>query len=444
MSKKNKDSIIIGMALFAMFFGAGNLIFPPQIGFIAEGNWKIAAIGFMMTGIGLPLVGIFASVKGGEALKRFQPRIGKTAIIVFQIAVVLTLGFVAIPRTGATTHEMGFNQFFVGFSPILSSIIFFSITIALAYNPTGIVDRIGKFLTPVLVLILGVIIVKGIIDPIGVSQPVIGASSFSQGFLGGYQTMDALGALVFGGIMINTFKEKGYHTLKEQMSITLRAGLIALCSLGIVYGGLMYLGSGAATVVSSEVSKTDLTIMISSLLLGRLGTWMLGVCVSFACLTTSVGLVATIADFFSDITKGKIPYKFSVIGFSVTSAIIAVNGVDQIVAFAIPMLVLLYPVAIMIMLFILAGEFIKHDFVLKLTLLVTIIVSSLQGLEAANMISGGLKAYLEMLPLYDMGFPFVVPTSITFISSYLLSIILTIKTRKGIANAILYQSLPKS
>lgn len=443
MSKKNKDSLIIGLALFAMFFGAGNLIFPPEIGFLAGGNWKMAALGFTMTGIGLPLLGIFASVKGGEALIRFQPRVGKVAIIIFQVAIVLTLGFVAIPRTGATTHEMGFNMFFEGFNPVISSIIFFGITIALAFNPTGIVDRIGKFLTPILVLMLGTIIIKGIIDPIGVAEPIINQSNFSQGFLGGYQTMDALGALVFGGIMLNTFKEKGYTSMKDQMSITLRSGLVALLGLGLVYGGLMYLGSGASTVISNDVSKTDLTIMISSLLLGRTGTWMLGVGVSFACLTTSVGLVATIADFFSDISNDKLPYKFSVIAFSVASALVAVNGVDQIVAFAVPILVVLYPVAIMVMLFIVFGHRIKHNFVLKLTLVVTLVVSVLQGLEAAGILSGVALKSLQVLPLYEMGFPWIIPTSLTLLVTYAVSMVVYVKHKKGVGSRA-YHSLPKS
>lgn len=442
MSKKNKDSLIIGLALFAMFFGAGNLIFPPEIGFLAAGNWKLAALGFTVTGIGLPLLGIFASVKGGEALKRFQPRVGKIAIIAFQIAIVLTLGFVAIPRTGATTHEMGFNMFFEDFNPVLSSIIFFGITIALAFKPTGIVDRIGKFLTPILVLMLGTIIIKGIIDPIGVAEPIISQSTFSQGFLGGYQTMDALGALVFGGIMLNAFKEKGYTSMKDQMSITLRSGLVALVGLGLVYGGLMYLGSGASSVISSDISKTDLTIMISSLLLGRTGTWMLGIGVSFACLTTSVGLVATIADFFSDITKGKIPYKFSVIAFSLTSGLVAINGVDQIVAFAIPILVVLYPVAIMVMLFIVFGDVIKHNFVLKSTLIITLVVSVFQGLEAAGLLGGVYISSLESLPLYELGFPWIIPTALTLLMTYGLSTILYIKHKKGLGSRS-YQTLPK-
>lgn len=443
MSKKNKDSLIIGLALFAMFFGAGNLIFPPEIGFLAKGNWKLAALGFTMTGIGLPLLGIFASVKGGGALKRFQPRIGKIPTIALQVAIVLTLGFVAIPRTGATTHEMGFNMFFEGFNPIISSIIFFGITITLAFKPTGIVDRIGKFLTPILVLMLGTIIIKGIIDPIGVAEPLVNSSTFSQGFLGGYQTMDALGALVFGGIMLNTFKEKGYSTMKDQMSITLRSGLVALVGLGLVYGGLMYLGSGASTVVSQDVSKTDLTIMISSLLLGRTGTWMLGIGVSFACLTTSVGLVATISEFFSDISSDKIPYKFSVVILCLASALVAVNGVDQIVAFAVPILVVLYPVAILVMLFIVFGQVIKHNFVLKTTLVVTLFISVLQGLEAAGYLSGIMLKALQALPLYEFSFPWMIPTSLTLLVAYSISMVLFVKNKREQA-ARSYRSLPKT
>ena len=420
MKKMVKDSIIIGLALFAMFFGAGNLIFPPQIGVEAGSLWGVAAIGFFVTGIGLPLLGIFAAVKGGEALKNFQPKIGKGVIITFSVLVALTLGFVAIPRTGATTHEMGFSMFLPNISPIVSSIIFFGITFALAIKPTGIVDRIGKYLTPVLVLMLGTIIVKGIIDPINVAQTTYEGSTFAMGFFGGYQTMDALGAIIFGGIVLNTFREKGYDDQKVQLKMTAIAGGIAALGLALVYGGLMYLGSTTVGVVSPEVSKTSLTILISSLLLGQTGTWMLGIGVSFACLTTSVGLVATIADYFSDVTNGAIKYKWSVSLLCLISAFVGVLGVDGIVAVAGPILVVIYPIAILLITFILLDHYINEPLVYRVTLATTFTFSLLQGLSEAGIGTSLINNALQQIPLNDLGFPWLLPAIATFILSYTL------------------------
>lgn len=422
MKKKMNDSIIIGLALFAMFFGAGNLIFPPQIGMEAGNIWKAAAAGFFFTGIGLPLLGIFAAVKGGEALKKFQPKVGKGLILIFTVVVALTLGFVAIPRTGATTYEMGFTMFYKDFSPIVASIIFFGMTIVLAIKPTGIVDRIGKYLTPVLVIMLGTIIVKGIVDPIGISEITYSGNAFSMGFLGGYQTMDALGALIFGGIVLNSFREKGYTREKEQMSMAIISGGIASLGLALVYGGLMYLGSTATGLVSSGVSKTSLTIIIATMLLGKMGTWMLGIGVSFACLTTSVGLVATIAGFFANITSGKIRYEFSVIVLCFSSAFLAVLGVEGIMRVAGPILVVVYPIAILLILFILIDPLVDRPIAYKITIATTFTFSLLQGISEAGVMSGVVNRALASIPMNSGGFPWLLPAIIAFSLTYLMTL----------------------
>lgn len=420
MKNKLKDSIIIGMALFAMFFGAGNLIFPPQIGMAAGKGFGLATIGFFITGIGLPLLGILAAVKGGEALKNFQSKVGKAIIIPFSVMVALTLGLVAIPRTGATTHEMGALMFFDDASPLVTSFVFFAITIAMAIKPTGIVDRIGKFLTPVLVMLLGIIIVKGLVDPIG--QPAISyeGNQFALGFLGGYQTMDALGALIFGGIVLNTFKEKGYRNEKDQFKMAIISGGVAALGLALVYGGLLYLGATLNGQVANDVARTSLTMIIASMLLGQTGTWLLGLAVSFACLTTSIGLVATISDYFDDLTGGKIPYKVSVVLLSLVSAGISVLGVEGIVSVAGPILVTLYPIAILLILFILVDPYIASPKTYKITIAATLSISSLQGIDEAGLFHPAVSRALSHLPLSEEGFPWLVPAGLAFLIAWTL------------------------
>lgn len=409
MTKQYRDSIVIGLALFAMFFGAGNLIFPPSIGINAGNQWLSSMIGFFITGIGLPLLGILASVKGGEALRNYSHRIGKNVLSFFIISIVTTIGLVAIPRTAATTFEMGIQPLFPSFSPVISSILFFGVTLILAIKPTGIVDRIGKVLTPILVGMLSIIIIKGIINPIGDPISLGSIKSFTNGFVGGYQTMDALGAIIFGGIVINSLKEKGYNTTKDQFKMTIKAGLIASLGLAIVYGGLLFLGATSSSIFSLEIPRTELTINIASGILGNVGTIILGIAVSSACLTTSIGLVATIADFMSDISKGKLNYKFNVIVISIISGLIANLGVDTIVTLATPILVTLYPVAIVLIITSLLEKYIKYDVIYRGSIIGALVISLIEGLGSMGIEISYLKDTLNKLPLNEFGLAWITP-----------------------------------
>jgi len=418
IKNNNKDSLIIGLALFAMFFGAGNLIFPPSIGISAGDDWISAMLGFFLTGIGMPLLGIIAITKAGGTLENFASKISSNFGKIFGMIIIVILGpLLGVPRTGATTYEMGISPIFENVSPILVSIIFFSLTLFLTIKPTGIIDRIGKLLTPILVIMISIIIYKGVTMPIGTPINSASINTFANGFTEGYQTMDALGAIIFGGIIFNSLLEKGYKDKKSQLKVTLKAGLISSIGLVLVYGGLLYLGATASSLFESDIAKTNLTISIVASILGEMGKVVLGICVSAACLTTSVGLIATFGNFFSDITKGKLSYKASVITATIISALIANLGVENIVAFSEPILAVIYPVAIILIVLNLLDDFITNKVIYIGAVYGTLLISIMDGLKALGVNPPIFDNIINILPFWDKGFGWLVPAIIGMLVS---------------------------
>jgi len=356
MNKKTFDIGLVGFALFAMFFGAGNLIFPPYMGFLSGSAWSMALIGFLITGIGMPLMGIIASAHAGGSVEHLAGRVGPRFARILSIVIILAIGpLLAIPRTAAVTYEMGILPNLPWVSRAVGSLIFFAITFFFALNESKVVDKIGKILTPFLLITLLFIILKGIFFPL--AEPSQGSLSnpFSSGFREGYQTMDAMASIVFAEIIIATLVFKGYKKIKDQVKMASLAGLIAALGLGFVYGGLMYLGATSRSLFPAGIERTELLINIAYQILGNTGKIALGLAVSLACLTTSIGLTATVADYFSSITKGRLKYKFICVVTVLFSGVFATVGVNKIVQIAVPFLVMVYPVAIILILFTILG-----------------------------------------------------------------------------------------
>ena len=239
MKKLNKDIIIVGFALFAMFFGAGNLLFPPFLGLMTGKSWLTGFTGFILADVGLSLLAILAIGKcGGEVSKVFS-RAGHKLSITLGCAIMICIGpLLAIPRTAATTFEMGIQPIFGNFNAVIFSVIFFAITLLLTIKPSKVVDIIGSYLTPALLIALLVLIGMGIINPLGSIEPSTIDNVCSEGVFQGYQTLDALGAVSLGAVVITSIANKGYTKKEEQVSITFKAGLVAAAGLFLVYGGL--------------------------------------------------------------------------------------------------------------------------------------------------------------------------------------------------------------
>lgn len=427
--KKNasiKDMIVIGFALFAMFFGSGNLIFPPYLGRMVGDQYWIGLVGFMIMGVGLPLLGVMATAKVGGDFRVVGNHVSPLFSTILITALMLTIGpLFAIPRTAATTFEIGIKPFFENINPIMVIGMYFLINTLFVISPGSIVDAIGKFLTPVLLVTLMILIVKGSIVPVGPVTETTIDNVFASSLIEGYQTMDALAAVCFGGMIVHTIKSKGYSEPKEIIKLTLKSSLIAIVGLGIIYGGLMYLGMYTGHM-SGTIEKTALVVTLAEQILGRTGSILLAIAVSLACLTTSIGLTATGAEYFSDLTKGKVPYWVCAILISLVSMGIALMGVDQIVGITLPVLKILYPVIIVLVGLAFTGKWITSDGVYQVAVYTTLIISILDVIgQTLNVLP--LQKIIGFIPLSGMGFPWIVPVLVVILVYKLV----TLKQVKG-------------
>ena len=407
MKKNTKDSIIIGFALFSMFFGAGNLIFPGFLGNSLGSDFWIGIIGFVVTGVGLPLLAIMACSRGDGSFESIASKIGPRFVIIFTSILFLAIGpLLAVPRTAATTFEMSINPFFPTIPSIVVIGLYFIINLIFVLKRSSIIDTIGKFLTPALLILLVVIIVKGIFMPIGTIADTSTEKVLSSSLLEGYQTMDAIAALLFAAIITTSLKDKGYKN-KEMPSMILKSSLVAAIGLAFVYGGLMYIGAQTtSTIDANTLGKTGLLLFISKNILGSAGPIVIGLAMGLACLSTSIGLITAGANFFEKITKGKLSYKFNAIIISVISFSVALLGVDKIIAFSSPVLNLLYPVSITIIVTTLLSKYLKNVKAIRLGVYTSLLFSLLLLIPGLN---------LSFLPLSSVGFGWVIPTMIAII-----------------------------
>lgn len=410
MGKKMKDTVVVGFALFAMFFGAGNLIFPPYLGVISGQNWLTSFSGFVLADVGLALLAILAATKFNGDVNKMFSRAGNKLNIILGSAIVICIGpLLAIPRTAATTFEMGIQPIFGNFNTIIFSIIFFAVTLVLTIKPSKVVDIVGSFLTPALLVALAVLIIKGITSPLGNinPQPVID-NLFSEGVAQGYQTMDTLGAVVFATVIILSITNKGYTTEKEKISMSLKSGLVAAVGLCLVYGGLCYLGATVSEMYGKDVNQTALIVSITEGLLGSTGKVILALIVSLACLTTSIGLTSAAGQYFSGLTKGKLKYEHIVIGICVFSAVVSNLGVSNIIKYSAPILSMVYPATVTLIILALFGEKISNDNVFKAATYMALFISILTVID-----SMGVKiSVIHLLPLDSLGFNWIVPVLI--------------------------------
>lgn len=406
--KKNKDIIIIGFALFSMFFGAGNLIFPPFIGMTSGNNWLTSFLGFVLADVGIILLSINAVAKSGS-FQNVVGKAGKKFGISIEVIMMLCLGpILVIPRTAATTFEMSVMPLTSSINSVVFSILFFGLTFILTIRPTKVMDIIGKFLTPILLIALGFLITKGILSPIGELNNTNSDGLFVNGLTQGYQTMDALGIGGVTALIMTSFISKGYTNKKENISMALKSSLIAGGGLVIVYGGLAYLGATVSTIYDTSISQTALLVNITNNLLGRSGIILLGIIVAFACLTTSIGLTSVTAKYFEDVTNKKLKYSHLVAFICIFSSIASNLGVDKIIAIAAPILTIIYPVSILLVVMSTFNKYFVKSSVFKCSAYATLLISILNVIDSL----GYSISFIHKLPLDSLGFNWVIPAII--------------------------------
>jgi len=412
------DSIVVGFALFAMFFGAGNVVFPPYLGMHAGEQWANGFLFYFIADIGLALVAMFAILHAGGA-DNITGRIGHAASNVLMCAVILCIGpMVAIPRTAATTLEMSVTPFFSGMSPVVFSIIFFAVILLLSIKQSAVIDIVGKILTPALLIGLLVLIVKGFVSPIGdIIDTGVSASEVTvNGIKSGYQTMDVLAAMAFGIIILSSADEKGYTDSKSAAKMIGIAAALSGVLLMIVYFGLTYLGATASTVFPTDISRANLVIGIVELLLGKAGLIIFAIVVALACITTAVALVSSAASFFAKLANDKISYGVFVVVICVSSAIISNLGLDMIIAIATPVLDIVYPPMLVLILLSWFGDKLHKS----------VYVSSVAGSLIASVLAtaslyGMSVPVIDSLPLASLGLGWLTPAALFGLVAYLVS-----------------------
>ncbi|MCM3766807.1 branched-chain amino acid transport system II carrier protein [Neobacillus niacini] len=418
---------IIGVMLFALFFGAGNLIFPASLGQNAGSNVWIAVAGFLITGIGLPFLGILAmGVSGTSNLQELASRVHPIYGVVFTSLLYLTIGpFFAAPRTGAVAYDIGIAPFLsevggqIGL-PIFS-FLFFAVTMWFSLNPAKLVDRIGKVLSPAIIILIFVLLVMVIVKPLGpivAPQEAYANGAFVKGFMEGYNTMDALASLVFGIIVIHAIREMGIASTRGILSASAKSGFVAIIFLGIMYVGVAYLGASSTGRFGLFETGGPVLGETASFYFGTAGTIMLSIIIILACLTTSIGLITSCGEYFHTLVP-KISYTMWVIFFSLVSFIIANFGLSNIINFSIPVLMLLYPLAIVLMMLtFLSKAFRLTPFVYAIGTAITFLVSVIDGfkllcqqlgLDYFQWLTPIVSFYERVLPLYDQGLGWLLP-----------------------------------
>ena len=363
----------------------------------------------------LALLAILSISKCGGEVGKIFARAGHKLSIALGCAIMICIGpLLAIPRTAATTFEMGIQPIFNGFNSIVFSVIFFAITLLLTIKPSKVVDIIGSYLTPALLIALLILIGMGIVKPLGNIEPAAINNVFSEGIFQGYQTLDALGAVSLGGVIITSIISKGYSKKEEQINITFKAGLVAAAGLFVVYGGLTYLGATVSTMFDSNVSQAGLIVSITEMLLGFPGKVILGLIVALACLTTAIGLTSATGQYFAKLTNNKLKYETIVTVVCIFSLVVSNFGVGTIIKFSAPILTFVYPPTIVLVVFTLFGEKIKNDNVFKFGTYAALLISIL------NIMSdfGVSVPLINNLPLANLGFNWVVPVAIASIIGY--------------------------
>lgn len=423
MTNRKKDILISGLALFAIFFGAGNLIFPPYLGVITGDGWLATMVGFLLADPVIPILTVIVTAAAGGRAVDIGKRVGDKFAKILTLAAIICIGpAFAIPRTAATTYEVGFQSFFPNLPIWVVTIVFFAITFALSFKESNVVNIIGKYITPALLVFLFIVIVKAIISPIGkpVDVPVEGGY-FVKGFYEGYQTLDAFASPLFTGIVVADLMRKGYgkQSPKDRLSFIVSVGIVASIFLSLVYGGLTYLGASGSSIFTADDSRVDILVSLVYMTLGNFGKFALSVCVTLACLTTAIGLTSSAGNFIEELTHGKVKYIYTVIVVTIISFLLSSLGVDAIINLAVPVLTIGYPIIIALVFYMIFDKKVPYNMAYILMVIGVMIVAVIETF-GKQLGLGALVEIIKSLPLAQFGFTWFIPSLVCFIIGWIL------------------------
>lgn len=412
MKLGKRDLLVVSVMLFALFFGAGNLIFPPFLGQNAGRNTLPAMVGFLATAVILPVLGVVV-VARFDGLERLGQQVDKRFALVFTVLIYISIGpGLGIPRAASVPFEMAVAPYLPeGAKASLwmagYSLVFFLVALWLCLNPGKLVNRIGRGLTPALLTLLALLFVCFLFrgeTEVAAPQDSYAAAPFLKGFTEGYNTMDTIAALNFGLVISTTLGSFGLREKRDRMRYTILAGVLAGAILVLVYAMLSYMGMCSSGVYAVQENGAWTLRCIVYQVFGSTGAVLLAAIFTLACLTTCVGLINSISQYFSMLFK-KVSYRAWVYIITFFSFLICNLGLNMILSISVPILNAIYPVSIVLILLGLSHDLWKRNrFVYPMTVLGTAVVSTLYALSDAGVPLGALETALHKLPLYKLGF----------------------------------------
>lgn len=432
--KKSYMMLIIftALMLFSMFFGAGNLIFPPMLGAEAGENFIPAMLGFLGTGVLLPVLAVIAIALSGNNVRDLARRAGWLFGLVFPILAYLSIGaFYALPRTGAVSYSTAIQPV-LGTEGILASgifnFIFFGVAFALAYNPNSIVNNLGKFLTPVLLVLLVLLVTLALVNfdgTPGAPTEKYADVPFPTGLIEGYLTMDSIAALAFGIIVISSLRYKGMPEGRPLVRGTIWAGAIAGGLLAVIYVGLGFVGQ----IIPDPGQYADGAGLLADaafLVMGGPGQLIFGLIVLLACLTTAVGLIASTSEFFETILPG-IEYKVWAVIFSLMSFGLATLGLDTVLAIAAPVIGFLYPSAITLIAVSLLHPIVRRvvhlHWTYRVAIWVAVVWAALMTFNSLGWGSQLIEPMISWAPMHTVEMGWVLPTVVGLIIGLIIDVV---------------------
>ena len=432
------ETVLVGLLMFGLFFGAGNLIFPIMEGYQAGANLWPATTGFLVTAATLPVIGIVAAaLSRNEDMFTLTSPVCKGYAYFYSIALYLSIGpAFAIPRTAAVSFEIGVKPFISAGSTdmalLIFSLLFFGGVLLLALRPTNIMAYIGKYLTPAFLLFLAVLLVAVIVMPVGgysqfPAQGSYAEAPFAYGFLDGYNTMDALASVIFCLIIITSVRKLGITEPKYIAAETFKAGIFCTVAMAVIYAALTYMGAVSANVVVGAENGGQIFSEMSGHYFGVLGQLLIAAIVILACFKTALGLVVAGAEFFNRIIP-VLSVKGYIYGITLVSFLIANKGLGAIISGAIPFLFFLYPLTIVVIILALLYPWIQKDSrVYRSAILLTLVAASFDFVKYLPEVLSSTsvaKAYVGIastyLPFFDLGFGWVVPAAVGLVLGFIL------------------------
>ena len=416
---RTRDIIALGFMTFALFIGAGNIIFPPIVAQQAGEHVWLAAIGFLITAVGLPVITIIALSRVEGSIQILSSPLGKVASIILTVVCYLAVGpLFATPRTATVSYEIGFSSYFGNSSSslLIYSIVYFAIVTLVSLYPNKILDTVGYFLSPLKIIALIILGLSAAFIPAGIVPPAINnyvSSPVSEGIVNGYLTMDTLGALVFGIVIVRAITSRGVTDKKLITKYAVIASIISGIGLTLVYLSLFKLGMGSHEYAPNAANGAIILHAYVQHAFGDMGAYFLSAMIFIACMVTAIGLTCACAEYFSTLTK--IPYKvfvFILVGFSL---VISNLGLTKLIAVSVPVLSAIYPPAIVV---ILLGFFWKcfnnPSRVIAPVTAVSLVFGIIDGLKVAGL-EQFLPNFATHLPLSAQNLAWLIPSVIVLI-----------------------------